>query len=142
LRSELYSRTRFQGTARESVRTSRGVSFSFGYFSLRQVREKYLGHRDQPRLVVGFADKKTTLTLSLSQRERETNSSTGTVKPFQLSLNPLLYFPVHLFRLAALGHDLWADHHMYDSGFFQEPPSRPEQSGIVNCIWGQSKNSI
>ena len=57
MRSELYSRTRFQGTARESVRTSRGVSFYFGYFSLRQVREKYLGHRDQPRLVVAVGDK-------------------------------------------------------------------------------------
>ena len=47
---------------------ARGVSFSFGYFSLRQVREKYLGHRDQPRLVVAVRRQKIHLTLPSPER--------------------------------------------------------------------------
>jgi len=34
------------------VGTSPRVSFSFGYFSLGQARDRYLGYRDQPRLIV------------------------------------------------------------------------------------------
>ena len=57
-------------------RASRGVSFSFGYFSLRQVREKYLGYRDQPRLVVAIATIKYHLTLpSPARRGEERNFS-------------------------------------------------------------------